>query len=314
MPFISICIPAYKRTNYLKRLFASILEQSFIDFEIILTDDTPGSEVELLCKEYQNILPILYIKNVPPLGTPENWNAAIERATGDWIKIMHDDDWFVSSYSLETFATKAKENPDSFLFSAYYFVYEKENRKKIISLKPADLKQLQKDPFYLYRTNYIGNPSCTLYKREPNLVFDKRFKWVVDFEFYIRYLSNTTKQPLYISEPLICVGVNDTQVTNYTFRVANIEIPENHLMLESHGFNHLTNIFIYDYFWRLYRNLNISSPNQLALYGYRGKLPVVLKNMIKAQQSLPQKLLHFGPASKIIMFLHYIKNKSIIKN
>ena len=57
------------------------------------------------------------------------------------------------------------------------------------------------------------------------------------------------------------MGINEEQVTNYTFRKPEVEIPENHLMIEKMGVEILRNIFVYDYYWRLYRNLGIKSEN-----------------------------------------------------
>src|SRR5436853_6661036 len=97
-PLISICIPAFKRTDFLKKLLASIRMQDFLDFEVIVTDDSPGKDVEDLCSAYSDV-PIAYYKNLQRLGTPENWNEAIRKANGKWIKLMHDDDWFSNTNS-----------------------------------------------------------------------------------------------------------------------------------------------------------------------------------------------------------------------
>ena len=45
-PLISICIPAYKRAAFIKRLLDSIAIQSFQDYEVVITDDSPGDDVE----------------------------------------------------------------------------------------------------------------------------------------------------------------------------------------------------------------------------------------------------------------------------
>src|SRR5215470_3166789 len=101
---ISICIPTFQRVNFLKRLLDSISVQSFKDFEVIVTDDSPEDDVRKLSQEYENKFSLRYFKNVVPLGTPANWNQAIRHARGEWIKLMHDDDWFSSSESLEIFS------------------------------------------------------------------------------------------------------------------------------------------------------------------------------------------------------------------
>ena len=43
---ISICIPAYKNTSFLKRLLESLLQQTYTHFEVILSDDSPDDTVK----------------------------------------------------------------------------------------------------------------------------------------------------------------------------------------------------------------------------------------------------------------------------
>ena len=74
-PSISICIPAYKRAQHLKRLLESIADQDYRDFEVILTDDSPDNEVAGLCNEYTDKFPLTYHRNPSALGTPANWNS-----------------------------------------------------------------------------------------------------------------------------------------------------------------------------------------------------------------------------------------------
>ena len=55
-PFISICIPAYKRVNYLKRLLESVAIQTFNDYEVIITDDSDDNSVRELADQYSGKL------------------------------------------------------------------------------------------------------------------------------------------------------------------------------------------------------------------------------------------------------------------
>ncbi|MEJ0107142.1 MAG: glycosyltransferase [Bacteroidota bacterium] len=65
------------------------------------------------------------------MGTPENWNEAIRRASAKWIKIMHDDDWFSDNNSLREYAEAIAAHPgDVFFFAAYTNIYEQENNRK----------------------------------------------------------------------------------------------------------------------------------------------------------------------------------------
>ena len=44
-PKVSICIPTYNQVIYLKRTIDSVFEQTYTDYEIIITDDSPTDVV-----------------------------------------------------------------------------------------------------------------------------------------------------------------------------------------------------------------------------------------------------------------------------
>src|ERR1700731_1904090 len=111
---VSICIPAYQRKDYLKRLLDSIEMQTFRRFEVVITDDSPGGEV-LETVENHPLKPIIrYFKNPRTLGSPENWNEGLRKAKADWIKIMHDADWFTGPDSLGVFVEAAEKGGGMF--------------------------------------------------------------------------------------------------------------------------------------------------------------------------------------------------------
>src|SRR5688572_25308311 len=222
--YISICIPAYKRVEYLKRLLDSVSLQRLRDFEVIVTDDSLSDEVRILCNKYEGLVPLQYYKDTPGRGTPENWNEAIRHAKGEWIKLMHDDDWFSSPDSLGNFAKAAKENNDqAFFYAAFKNIYEDSDRVEPVHINSFRKKKLEQDPATLFSSNVIGPPSVTLVKNDQTVWYDKRMKWLVDIDFYFRRLRNT--KPVYINQPLINVGINKEQVTRIAFRVPAVEIP-----------------------------------------------------------------------------------------
>lgn len=306
-PLVSICIPAYKGVHRLKRLLDSIFKQTYLNFEVIITDDSPDQSVEDFVKGYNSTFPIQYHKNLQPLGSPENWNESIRRASGKWIKIMHDDDWFASENSLLKFIEQAETSfKPEFIFSAYRNVFEDSNKVKNVRMSLFEKLLLYLSPLNLFRKNYIGHPSCVLVRRDLNYLYDKQFKWVVDFEYYIRILKNKINYT-YTSEILINIGINKEQLTNDFFRNPAVEIPENHNLLNKLNSKILRNINVYDYYWRLYRNLGITSFSQFNL-----ETDSVTKkqigSMLQIQKRIPKKLLHIGIISKIFMTLSYFRN------
>ena|SRR5579871_6089043 len=302
---ISICIPAYKRTEFLKRLLDSIAIQTFSDFEVIVTDDSPGNDVENLCTIYQDKFSIFYYRNIQQLGTPENWNESIRKAKGQWIKLMHDDDWFSNENSLECYVDAIKNNPDcSFFFSAYRNIYLDEKKEEPVFINSFRYKMLRKNPVTVFAKNVIGPPSVVIHKNDRKIFYDKNFKWLVDIEFYIRYLKNF--KPRYIDKELINVGLGSLQVTQQVFRVQQVEVPENFFLLDKIGAEQLKNIFVYDGYWRFLRNLDVKNLNIIADNGYLNDPPAVIKKMIAFQNKLPAWCLKTGVFSKFFMLISFI--------
>lgn len=306
-PFISICIPAYKRVDYLKRLLDSIVIQQFRDFEVVLTDDSPDGTVSELCKQYSARMNLRYFKNDPVLGTPENWNEGIRQAKGEWIKIMHDDDWFTNDRALTSFHEQTLKHPGCrFFFSAFQNVDEDSGKNETVRCSGWDLFMLRSSPLHLFKKVYVGNPSCTLVRRDLDLFYDNRFKYVVDFEYYIRCIQKTGEW-YYIDEVLLQIGFNQEQVTKYTFRVKEVQIPENHLLLEKMGARILRNVLVFDYYWRLYRNLEIRKTQEIEAL-YNAPVHPIIRCMLRMQGNLPAYLLKSGFVSKPMMFLTYLRS------
>jgi len=309
MPLISICIPSYKRVDYLKRLLDSIAAQSFKDFEVIITDDTPGAEVYDLSQHYKDKFTILYFKNPVTLGTPSNWNEAIKHARGEWIKLMHDDDWFASSESLRIFAEHTNKER-RFVFSGYTRVYEKGARSNKMVWKSPYNKRVLKEPALLFANNLIGPPSVTLIHKSLAETYDEALTWWVDIDLYIRVL-NTEKKYVYINSSLINIGMSDSQVTASSINNPEVALPEAWILLKKYGNGALRNIWIYDAWWRMFRNMNITTKSQL-LSHVNKNWPLVILRMISDGRHAPKALLRWGPTSKICMAFSYVKNLSTI--
>ena len=129
-PLISICIPTYKRTDLLKKLLDSIKIQTFKNFEILVNDNSPDNSVELLVNSYLPGLPVLYKRNEPAVSAGVNCIRVMQRASGDWIKVMHDDDDFATPESLKTFVDAALCSGKDFIFCATTQVWVGSDKKE----------------------------------------------------------------------------------------------------------------------------------------------------------------------------------------
>lgn len=236
---VSICIPTYKQTQYLNKCLDSILAQDFKNFELIISDDTPNDSIEqFLISKLKNV-PYVYYRNSPSLGTPENWNFAISKANGKYIKIMHHDDFFTQPTSLSLMVKKLESNNASFLFCQTDVWYSKANTHRIQKVSDKQLKILKEKPELLFFKNIIGAPSATIYLNNK-FIYDKNFKWLVDIDFYLQFLYNK-QSIIYLNKTLIST-IHDAegQVTGSVIDDKNIQIKE-HVLLFNKIKNHIHN-------------------------------------------------------------------------
>ena len=155
-----------------------------------------------------------------------------------------------------------------------------------------------------YKTLFGGAiKNIPMISNNQNIYFDTDYKFVVDFDFYIQYLrSNKFK---YIDSILIHVGFNEDQITKYTFNVSKVQIPENISFLNKHGNLILRNIFVYDYYWRLFRNLRIRSIQDVLSYEGLVVSDQIIE-LLKFQIKITLKILTYGIMSKFFMLYSYI--------
>jgi hypothetical protein len=175
-------------------------------------------------------------------------------------------------------------------------------------MSPYHKYLLSKSPLNLFKKNFIGHPSTTLIENNISDWYDIRYKWVVDIEFYIRYLSATNSFH-FIPEPLVNIGISNLQVTVSAFRNPAIEVPENILLLKEITAKALNNIFVYDYYWRFIRNLSVRNISVVREYYSESEIPIILERMIQQQNYIPIRLTHFGVISKVTMLITYLANR-----
>lgn len=99
-PFFSIVIPTYKRADLLREAIEScIAQESFEDFNIVITDNDPERENETESM-LENICcdKILYYKNEENIGALANFNRCIEMATGTYAIMLNTDDLLDKEY------------------------------------------------------------------------------------------------------------------------------------------------------------------------------------------------------------------------
>lgn len=182
-PLISICIPTYEMNGkghiFLKDSLKIISNQTFKDFNVIISDHSKNNLIENLCKVYTNKLNIKYFKNSDNIGSSSaNINNAIKKADGGLIKILFQDDFLLNEKSLEEIVKNFDINKDRWLITACEHTKDGKNLFRPFYPRYNNLIQFGK--------NTISSPSVLTIKNENPLLFDERLVWLMDCDYYKR--------------------------------------------------------------------------------------------------------------------------------
>ncbi len=91
----SILIPAYNVSKYVEQCLESVIQQTYMDWEIIVIDDGSTDGTVDVIKQYVNkdnrIKAIFLEKNH---GVAAIRNLLLEEASGEYIIFLDSDDWW----------------------------------------------------------------------------------------------------------------------------------------------------------------------------------------------------------------------------
>lgn len=211
--FFSIVIPTYEAKGYgvslLTELLDTIKEQTFKNFEIIVTDHSLDEEIEKCTSLWRNILDIHYYRNTTGYGNSSiNMNNGIKLSKGKYIKIMHIDDKFNDNTSLEKIYNNINESENDIVWGVVGFNHFYHNQNKI-------------DNFIIPRMTFNhligqsainGCPSICFFKNGHNIIFDENLIIINDFDLYFN-LNKKFGSPKIIEHFLVTIRVHENQVT-----------------------------------------------------------------------------------------------------
>tara|TARA_B100000963_G_scaffold241894_1_gene211637 strand:+ start:299 stop:1045 length:747 start_codon:yes stop_codon:yes gene_type:complete len=134
MDLVSVIIPYYKKRNTVKETIASVINQTYDHFEIlIIYDDTNLNDLEFLQEISKLDNRIRVINNNKRLGAGLSRNKGIEQSNGKYIAFIDADDTWVQD-KLKNQISFMKKNNYQISHTSYLIIDEK---KKIIGQRKA---------------------------------------------------------------------------------------------------------------------------------------------------------------------------------
>ncbi len=119
-PFFSIVIPTFNRSDLFPYGVRSILDQTFEDFEIIISDNYSTDDTPQVAQQFKDPR-FKYVRTPQHFTIADSWEFARSHATGKLIFMLSDDDALLPA-ALERFEYEARRHDADFLFCtpAYY--------------------------------------------------------------------------------------------------------------------------------------------------------------------------------------------------
>jgi glycosyltransferase involved in cell wall biosynthesis len=200
-PAISILTPVWNGMPFLPKCVASVLDQSFGDWELVVSDDgsTDGS------RDYLSSLAdprIRVFRQDTNLGIFGNLNFLFQQARGPLTHILCQDDYFLPDALAEVMGEWSRQ-PAEIAFIAFNRSPPRTAAEKSL---PTVVRPEDSDFFFYLFGNIPGNLSCVSLRTDlPARCgwFDQSLPYVGDFDFWSRVgrlhpFVQTTKAVTYV--------------------------------------------------------------------------------------------------------------------
>jgi glycosyltransferase involved in cell wall biosynthesis len=87
MPRVSVGMPVYNGEEFIHQAIDSILQQTFEDLELVISDNASTDKSEQICREYAaKDKRVRYIRNEKNIGASDNYNAVYLNSDSEYFK------------------------------------------------------------------------------------------------------------------------------------------------------------------------------------------------------------------------------------
>jgi len=174
LPIVSIIINCHNGEQFLKEAIQSILDQTFIDWELILFDNVSTDKTSNIFQHFEDNR-FRYFRSTTFLTLMDARNQAINQANGQYIAFLDCDDlWLPNKLELQV---KEFENENVGVVCCNYFKLNERDDKKIIT-----------QPYEKIPTGFVINEMLDDYfVHMSSLIFRKKTLDSLEYVFNPKY-------------------------------------------------------------------------------------------------------------------------------
>lgn len=242
---VSIITPSYNSSAFIEQTIASVLSQTYTDWEMLIIDDGSTDASLVIIKEYaRKDSRIRFLQTEQPSGSPAvPRNMGIMNARGRYIAFLDSDDLWLPN-KLEEQLKLFEDGETAIVYSNYEKISEEGERAERIIAAPLQVSYKE-----LLKGNVIGNLTGIYDTQKVGKVYCQK----VRHEDYVLWLSILKKG--YIAR--------NTNAVHALYRVRKQSVSANKLTVIS-------------WQWNIYRNIEkiglLSACYYFIHYAYRALL------------------------------------------
>lgn len=191
-PTVSVVIPSYNHENFIQECIQSVLNQTFQDFEIVITDDGSSDNTIAKIQEFSD-------KRIKLFKFPINSGASIAannsilNSSGKYIAMLNSDDvWFPDKLAIQVDYLEKNQNIAA-VFGKANFINNANRKLTKFSLykdvfNVANRTRQEWLRFFFLTGNCLCHP-CSLVRRDAYFdvgLLNPAFSGLPDFDLWVR--------------------------------------------------------------------------------------------------------------------------------
>lgn len=230
MKKFTVVVTHYNQMEYIKTALISVLEQSYMNIELIVADDCSSTfdkdKVKKIIDKYnKNNYDYKIIQGKKNVGTVKNLNNAIKKITGDYVLFFAADDKLSDNRVIENFVNEFKDSKKN-VVTAQCILYDenlKVKHQRYINARKA-LKLNDKSATAIYEKMAEGcfyGSGGTAYRSsifKKYGLFNEKYKFVEDWSYWL-YILRSGEKMYYANFDALSHrdgGISHSTYTKYT--------------------------------------------------------------------------------------------------
>ena len=128
----SVIIPSYNKAPYVAKAIASVLSQTFTDYELVIMDDGSRDDSFAIAKKAIEGRKHCFLYRQENAGVSMARNNAVALSHGEYLCFLDADDWWEPTF-LEEMSMLVEEFPDAGIYGTNYTIVNETKHKTRVS-------------------------------------------------------------------------------------------------------------------------------------------------------------------------------------